>query len=183
MKKHQSKTRGFTIVELLIVIVIIGILAAIVIVAYNGITTRARNNTRAAEMIAWQKLFEAYRASNGKLPTITTSGYYCLGTGFPTGPSGGGVPRCRDYNGTGSTSYPESTGSSIASDLSSVGRIPSSEKVAVNGTVGPYIQYTVGSGGNIIGWFNGGPSDCPKGTIYTWDDGNGRVACYIWIAE
>ncbi len=32
-----SKQRGFTIVELLIVIVVIGVLAAIVIVAYNGV--------------------------------------------------------------------------------------------------------------------------------------------------
>ena len=36
---------GFTIVELLIVIVIIGILAAIVIVAYNGIQTTATENS------------------------------------------------------------------------------------------------------------------------------------------
>ncbi|MDB5165339.1 MAG: Fimbrial protein, partial [Candidatus Saccharibacteria bacterium] len=36
------KQRGFTIVELLIVIVVIGILAAITIVAYNGIQNRAR---------------------------------------------------------------------------------------------------------------------------------------------
>ena len=39
MKKTKS---GFTIVELLIVIVVIGILAAITIVAYNGIQSRAR---------------------------------------------------------------------------------------------------------------------------------------------
>lgn len=37
--------KGFTIVELLIVIVVIGILAAIVIVAYNGVTARA-NDTK-----------------------------------------------------------------------------------------------------------------------------------------
>ena len=36
---------GFTIVELLIVIVIIGILAAITIVAYNGIQQRAQAAT------------------------------------------------------------------------------------------------------------------------------------------
>lgn len=39
MRKRQG---GFTIVELLIVIVVIGILAAITIVAYNGIQERAR---------------------------------------------------------------------------------------------------------------------------------------------
>lgn len=38
------RTRGFTIVELLIVIVVIGILAAITIVAYNGIQARANDS-------------------------------------------------------------------------------------------------------------------------------------------
>ena len=37
-----TKQRGFTIVELLIVIVVIAILAGIVIVAYNGISSKAR---------------------------------------------------------------------------------------------------------------------------------------------
>lgn len=42
MKQKRSKQTGFTIVELLIVIVVIGIVAAITIVAYNGIQERAR---------------------------------------------------------------------------------------------------------------------------------------------
>lgn len=39
----MKNTNGFTIVELLIVVVVIAILAAITIVSYNGITTQANN--------------------------------------------------------------------------------------------------------------------------------------------
>jgi len=60
----QIKTSGFTIVELLIVIVIIAILAAITIVAYNGITQRA--NTSSAKSAAENaiKKIEAYNADS-----------------------------------------------------------------------------------------------------------------------
>ncbi len=52
----KSTTKpGFTIVELLIVIVVIGILAAITIVAYNGVQDRARNAALKSEMNQLQK--------------------------------------------------------------------------------------------------------------------------------
>ena len=53
--KHQ---RGFTIVELLIVIVVIAILAAITIVAYNGVTSRANDSARRADANALMKKIE-----------------------------------------------------------------------------------------------------------------------------
>ena len=36
--KNKQKLSGFTIIELLVVIVVIGILAAITVVSYNGIS-------------------------------------------------------------------------------------------------------------------------------------------------
>lgn len=68
-KWAKQKQSGFTIVELLIVIVVIGILAAITIVAYNGIQTRARNAERTTEIAAVQKALEMYRIDNSVYPT------------------------------------------------------------------------------------------------------------------
>ncbi len=55
---------GFTIVELLIVVVVIAILAAITIVAYNGITNRAKLAARASELESWKKQSEIYKIQN-----------------------------------------------------------------------------------------------------------------------
>ena len=60
----QTKSRGFTIVELLIVIVIIAILAAITIVAYNGITARANTSSAKAAAGNTLKKAEAYNADS-----------------------------------------------------------------------------------------------------------------------
>ena len=65
--------RGFTIVELLIVIVVIAILAAIVIVAYQGIQDRAKFAQKRSDIENLQKLVEMYNAQNGSYPS--TSGW------------------------------------------------------------------------------------------------------------
>jgi type II secretion system protein G len=65
----KNKQTGFTIVELLIVIVVIGILAAITIVAYNGIQDRAANARAQSDIKNVQRLVEAYNADNGSYPS------------------------------------------------------------------------------------------------------------------
>lgn len=65
MKQKQS---GFTIVELLIVIVVIAILAAIVIVAYNGVQNRARESALKSDLSNAAKQMEAQNAENGSYP-------------------------------------------------------------------------------------------------------------------
>ena len=61
---------GFTIVELLIVIIIIGILAALVIVTYRGIQQKARDTERKTDINALHGQLEAYSAETGKYPTL-----------------------------------------------------------------------------------------------------------------
>jgi prepilin-type N-terminal cleavage/methylation domain-containing protein len=68
IKKMQSGERGFTIVELLIVIVVIGILAAITIVAFNGVQQRARNTQYKTDASTIVKKAEALNADTGAYP-------------------------------------------------------------------------------------------------------------------
>jgi prepilin-type N-terminal cleavage/methylation domain-containing protein len=65
LKQTNSKHSGFTIVELLIVIVVIAILAAISIVAYNGIQQRARDSTRKSDINNLAKLLELHYVDRG----------------------------------------------------------------------------------------------------------------------
>lgn len=66
----KRKQQGFTIVELLIVIVVIGILAALVITTFTGIQQKARNTERQTDIKALHGQVEAYYAQNGKYPTL-----------------------------------------------------------------------------------------------------------------
>lgn len=59
-----QKHKGFTIVELLIVVVVIAILAAITIVAYNGIQNRAKQSAAQATAIQASKKIAAFAVDN-----------------------------------------------------------------------------------------------------------------------
>ncbi|MES2876765.1 MAG: type II secretion system protein [Patescibacteria group bacterium] len=67
MRRGQNK-QGFTIVELLIVIVVIGILAAITMVAYNGIQGSARFAAYRSDIQSINKAILLYYAENGYYP-------------------------------------------------------------------------------------------------------------------
>ena len=79
MENKQDK--GFTLVELLIVIVILGILATVTVFAVRGITTRAQTNACDVERRALETAVEAYYVDVGNqtfpadLAALQTSGY------------------------------------------------------------------------------------------------------------
>lgn len=77
----QTKQKGFTIVELLIVIVIIAILAAISIVAYNGIQQRSRDSAAASAASQLSTKVEAWNSMKSKYPTDAEIGTKLIASG------------------------------------------------------------------------------------------------------
>lgn len=124
---------GFTIVELLVVIVVIGILASITVVAYGGIQRRAENTARVTEVRQYEKIFQLYKASFGSFPqNPSTAQNYCLGTGFPE-------------NGTCGDIYWEEGAHkenvALMNELRKVSSIPSATRKHTNYAIGPYVNY------------------------------------------
>jgi len=71
MENKQDK--GFTLVELLIVIVILGILATVTVFAVRGITDRGQDNACAVEARTLDTAIEAYYADNQSDPAGVTA--------------------------------------------------------------------------------------------------------------
>lgn len=69
--RPQSARPGFTIVELLIVVVVIAILAAITIVAYNGITAQAKESSLKSDLTTAAKKLNLAKVDDGSFPGAT----------------------------------------------------------------------------------------------------------------
>lgn len=70
-ESDASTAGGFTIVELLIVIVVIAVLATITIVSYNGITNRAVEASMMSDLNSAATQLEVIRAETGSYPEST----------------------------------------------------------------------------------------------------------------
>lgn len=74
----NKNTTGFTIIELLITIVVIAILAAISVIAYNNIQQRAKNAAIIYAVGQTIKSIQAYVAQEGQYPFTVDYGVTCV---------------------------------------------------------------------------------------------------------
>ncbi len=172
----NKKQTGFTIVELLIVIVAIGILAAITIVAYNGMQTRANNTARVNEAKQWEGVLSAYAVTYGKYPDVLTYSM-CLGENYPD-VNTDGIGDCWDLHSGGNRF---SVNTTLNSELRKVtSKLPNSSRKPVPGAgttsrLGPAVTLESGIV-KIIYWIDG-TDPCPIGSA-RWNDTASR-ACQL----
>ena len=125
--------KGFTIVELLIVIVVIAILAAIAIVSLSGIQQRADNTRTAQAITEYIKIANMYATSYDRYPTNISypstppaSTWLCLpsGTDATCGSDAGVTPSCFGLNSTAQNSVYKTELQRLGSALPEPGKVP-----------------------------------------------------------
>lgn len=163
MKRGHSKY-GFTIVELLIVIVVIGILAAISVTAFNGIKERAYNTQVAVSINAYLKALVIYKEVKGDYPAHASS--VCLGRDYIGGTCWWGTPTVNESAafmtdlesvvGASNLPGPTPTGTTTGSIYT-----PVTHGNQLDGINRAFIAYTV----------RGSTSRCPVGPVVTFNSG------------
>ncbi|MBC7512525.1 hypothetical protein H7142_02620 [Candidatus Saccharibacteria bacterium] len=159
---------GFTVVELLVIVVVIVLLATIGTASYRGLVTRANNADIAETVSKYIDALVIYHSKNGKYPDGNANYKTCLGVGYPGGTCWAGEV---SQNAAFSTSL-----SSFTSPVLSNGSL--SLRGAYFNAVGPSWNLTLdGVAENWVIYSVEGGSKCPVGPLASSgpggvDDGN-----------
>jgi len=175
-QEKSRKHKGFTIVELMIIVVVIGILAGIGVTAYSSVQKKAWNVNRLSELSQWEDLFNIYWARNGEYPPhpASSENFFCLGRDFASDACWNPYSRLVK----GSTSEPvKYADDGILTALETINPLPTGPRWGIGGGpsrpmgdgVGPIVEYRNGTVHSIWNFYYG---PCPTGTSQIWTDVN-----------
>jgi len=140
MVRGRTSSKGFTIVELLIVVVVIAILAAITIVSYTGITGRAYTASVQTEFRNAMQSIEKYKVENGMYPS----------TGTNTELAAANIRiNTKNYDETGSNFLYCVNNTTSRAALTALGTNGVLYAQSTDRAFGPYTTYTISSYANI----------------------------------
>lgn len=179
------KNRGFTIVEILVVVVVISILASITVVAYNGVQTRAVNSQILSAVTGWEKVLKLYKVNKGALPL---SDYNCLANASANFPASTGLAAGECMHGypfapTFSAVYSAALTSDLSTILTGTLLLPTGYLPPISGTVSGTQVYAQGIRYNNLAlqyYLKGYPANCGKGAPITAGlAGDSLTLCWI----
>lgn len=181
---QNHNQRGFTLVEMVIVVTVIAIIAALMIVWWANIPAWSRDKARESDVTQWVSRFSLYQSRYFVYPVMPTadgvlgSVTRCLGS-FASYNN-----KCGRYNSSVPTAYINAAQSAdMMTNVTKVGNTPTNSSVAIsNALVGPlvYLERTSLGGGSyridarFINFFEG---SCPSGMTNT----NGSLPASILL--
>jgi prepilin-type N-terminal cleavage/methylation domain-containing protein len=162
MMETRQKQTGFTIVELLIVIVVIAILAAITVVAYNGIQDRANDAAVQNDLSMIASKLKVYATTDGLYPTSGTDMYNlgikvtksAYGNNFYNGTSYYNLVYCWPNSGAiDSFALVASSKSGKVFEYTSTGVLRQASYAFTGGSAGICTNAGITTGGSTRHWF------------------------------
>lgn len=101
----KKDNKAFTLIEVMVVLVIIGILTTITVLAYNNIMMKSRDSKRVADIKQIQAALETYAVDQGSYPQLVTPGQALTNPAgtktylvIPSNPTPFAEGSCANYN-------------------------------------------------------------------------------------